>query len=408
MSDHSKYEELAALYAGGHLTHQEQEELNEHLRLCPDCRNAEREFEDLVRSGLPLARSTFLEFVDSLKDRPDAGALERFVARARGEGIRFSGNVEKTRSQGWLRPGFLPAGATVFAVVMIAAAAAYEAYISHSAVFRERVQAQQQVSRLDEEISNLNARLAQEQGERAAQQHELQQLRGLLGRAANSVQSYRRDNEQTGVRLEQSTSQVAQLADELQNREKQLIGAQEEIAQINQLKATDEASLVAQQIRIKEISDQLRIANATLDMERQLAAAGRDIRELLVARQLHVVDVRDTDANGKPKEAFGRVFLTEGKSLMFYAFDLNDGKGTDAKASFQVWGEQLGKQSSTRRLGILYADDKAQKRWALKIDNSDLLSEIDAVFVTVSTGGGNNKLNGQRLLYAYLGQPNHN
>lgn len=73
----------------------------------------------------------------------------------------------------------------------------------------------------------------------------------------------------------------------------------------------------------------------SLDMERQLSAAGRDIRELLVARQLHVVDVRDTDADGKPSPAFARVFLTEKKSLMFFAFDLNDAKVTNARAALR-------------------------------------------------------------------------
>jgi len=134
-----------------------------------------------------------------------------------------------------------------------------------------------------------------------------------------------------------------QLADELANRENQLATERSEIERINQLRAYDEASLVAQQVRIAEFSDQLRIAGATLDLERQLAAAGKDIRELLTARQLHVIDVRDTDANGKPSKAFGRIFVTEGKSLTFYAFDLNDDRVIEAKHRFEVWGTQSAK-----------------------------------------------------------------
>jgi len=121
---------------------------------------------------------------------------------------------------------------------------------------------------------------------------------------------------------------------------------------------------------------------------------------------LHVVDVRDTNANGKPSQAFARVFLTEGKSLTFYAFDLNEGRVANSKARFQVWSQQLASKSSVRSLGFLYVDDKAEKRWVLKVDNPDLLSEIDSVFVTVSPPGGI-KPSGQRLLYAYLGEPNH-
>ena len=66
------------------------------------------------------------------------------------------------------------------------------------------------------------------------------------------------------------------------------------------------AAVVEQQTRITDLSNKLRIASATLDMERQLVASGKDFPELMAARQLHVIDVRDTDANGNRSKAFGR------------------------------------------------------------------------------------------------------
>jgi hypothetical protein len=66
-----------------------------------------------------------------------------------------------------------------------------------------------------------------------------------------------------------------------------LAQAKDEAARSNQLRNSDIASLVEQQPRITELSDKLRVASATLDMERQLTAEGKDIRELLTARQLH-------------------------------------------------------------------------------------------------------------------------
>jgi hypothetical protein len=295
--------------------------------------------------------------------------------------------------------------AIAFLATVVIAALFYKPYISRRVA--SEAQAQQEVNRLTRENAGLAARLADRDQELAKHQKEIQDLGRQVANATKSADAYRRNSEQSGIRLGQSTSQTAQLVDELQNREKQLAEAKDELTHINELRDTGQASLVAQQYRINEISDQLRIANATLDMERQLAAAGRDIRELMVARQLHVVDVRDTDANGKPSQAFGRVFLTEGKSLMFYAFDLNDGKASTAKARFQVWGEELGQNKSMHSLGFLYLDDKAPKRWSLKVENPSLLSEINSVFVTVSPAGGDNRPSGQRLLYAYLGKPNH-
>ncbi len=402
MNDHSYYEELVALAAGGNLSEQEFGELCEHLAACSECRQHQREFRYLVRSGLPLVGDHCFGLLEKMKARPEAGVRERFLARARTEGARFSPNVDKPVSAPWLHLGYRPA-----AVAVLAAAVLMAGFYGPS-VFRQvasGMRAVQDANRLKQENGALAARLAQREQEVATRQKEIGDLRSQLGEALKTAERYRREGEQKGVKLQQSTSQAAQMLDELQNREKQLAASAEEIARINQLRATDKISLEAQRVRIREISDQLRIADATLDVERQLAAAGRDIRELLVARQLHVVDVRDTDATGKPSQAFARVFLTEGKSLMFFAFDLNDPKAINAKARFEVWGEKLGKKGSVRSLGVLSVDDKAQNRWALKVEKADLLSEVNTVFVTVSSAGGGRS--GQRLLHAYLGAPNH-
>jgi hypothetical protein len=402
MNDHSYYEELGALAAGGHLSEQESGELREHLAVCSECRQSASKFRYLVRAGLPLVGGDSLSFADKMKAGPEPGVRERFLERARSEGVEFSPNVAKSGSGPGFHVRFRVLAGAVLALVVLVAAFYWPSVCRRLA---SATRAVQEANRLKQENGAMAARLAQGEQELATRQKEISELRGQLGSAVRTAENYRREGEQQGVRLEHSTSQTAQLADELQNREKQLAASTEEIARINQLRGTDKLSLVAEQARIKEISDQLRIADATLDMERQLSSEGRDIRALLVARQLHVVDVRDTDSNGKPSQAFARVFLTEGKSLMFFAFDLNEANTLSAKARFQVWGEQLGKKGSVRSLGVLSVDDKAQNRWALKVENPGALSEINSVFVTISPLGSSNV--GQRLLYAYLGEPNH-
>ena len=121
------------------------------------------------------------------------------------------------------------------------------------------------------------------------------------------------------------------------------------------------------------------------------------------------MDVRDTNGpDGKPGKAFGRVFLTEGKSLVFYAFDLNDPAKNGAKKTFQVWGQQEGKAGSLRSLGFLNVDNKAQGRWVLKTNDAAAFKEINSLFVTVEPPGGAKTPNGQRAyLFAYLGEANH-
>jgi uncharacterized protein YoxC len=256
---------------------------------------------------------------------------------------------------------------------------------------------EQQIAELKQENSALAASRSQLSESVATEQREIQNLRRQLADIATTAETLRRNGEH-------SSSQNAQLLDESRNQEKLLAEARDEAARGSQLHANDEADLVEQQTRITELTNKLRVANATLDMERQLVAAGKDIPELMAARQLHVIDVRDTDPSGKPADAFGRVFLTESKSLTFYAFDLNRAQGM--KGSFQVWAVDSGKNSS-HSLGFLRTDAKAPGRWVLRVDNPDLVKQISAVFVTSEPAAGVKEPITQKMLYAYLGEANH-
>jgi hypothetical protein len=405
MSDHERYEELAALSIGGFLSDQESSELDEHIKLCPECRKVKADFGELVGSGLPLTMGPIREFLQRIRTRPDDGVRARFLQRATSEGIVFSAEVAKPESQraNWVRS---PLG------ILVSAAAALLLVVGGTVLYQRAFfggsfQSQQRIEQLQEKNSALTAQLSQLNQSLESQQREIDNLHTQLGSAAKTAETLRQENEQVHSDAQRTSSQVVQFPAELANRDKQLEDARAEIQRINQLHATDEASLAAQQERIAHISDQLRIASATLDMERQLASAGKDIRELLTARQLHVIDVRDTDENGKPSAAFGRIFVTEGKSLMFYAFDLNEGRLADAKYSFEVWGTQQAKGSPARKLGFLFEDDMAQRRWELKVSDPQLVQGVDSVFVTLERGKGATTPGGQAMLFASLGQPNH-
>ena len=67
MNDHSHFEELAALEAGGFQSGDELMELREHAKDCVECRNAQEEFSGLVCSGLPQTVSPIREFMDKVK-----------------------------------------------------------------------------------------------------------------------------------------------------------------------------------------------------------------------------------------------------------------------------------------------------------------------------------------------------
>ena len=120
------------------------------------------------------------------------------------------------------------------------------------------------------------------------------------------------------------------------------------------------------------------------------------------ARKLYIADVFDVDSGSRMRKPFGRVFYTQGKSLIFYAFDLDRQPGLNNASTFQAWGRKETHRAQPLNLGILYMDSESSRRWVLRFDDPEQLAEIDAVFVTVEPHGGSQKPTGKPLLYALL------
>jgi hypothetical protein len=410
MSDHSHYEELAALAAGGELSDEELTDLQRHAENCAECKDAVSEFRD-VQFALPLAQSPFRRYINMITSRPDPGSRERFIRRASLEGIAFSPEVKRPVSSGGPRLSFAAAGAGVLAAIVTVVL-----YVSHhlglpsrQLDLRDPTQARQQLDHLTQENADLEATISRLQQTSTAQQSETQSLRSQV---ATLTAAASHGDEQARTNATQSGSRGAQSLEEAEAQqkaqEKLLADTKVELARVNKARASDQASIVADQIRINELSEQLKTAKANMsNSQRQFMTASGDVPNLMGARQLHVVDVRDTGPDGKPGKAFGRIFLTEGKSLVFYAFDLNDLSKDGAKKTFQVWGQQEGKAGSLRSLGFLNVDNKSQGRWVLKTNDAATFKEINSLFVTVERQGGAKTPDGQRLLFAYLGEANH-
>lgn len=401
---HEQYEALCALAAGGLLEGAEFADFEVHLKKCGQCRSDYEELSTLVTRELPQGEGVLRQKLAELRAKPMPGSRQRFLRRARAEGVDFSDAVDSpARSTGYFRPASLAGAVTALVLVTIGLT------IYH---FRGAQQiggsaAAQQIESLNQRNAALTSSLAQANESLANQEREIQNLRTQLAGAATIAENLRRVTEQAREEAGRSSAQNVQLADESRNQDKLPAAARDEAARSSQLRIDSEASLVEQQTRITDLTNKLRIASATLDMERQLAAAGKDVRELMAARELHVIDVRDTDPNGKPSDAFGRVFLTEGKSLTFYAFDLNQQPAMNAKRSFEVWADGNDGKNASRSLGFLHTDAKAPGRWVLRVDNPELLKQISGVFVTAVPATGSKDPSSQKMLYAYLGQANH-
>jgi hypothetical protein len=399
---HEQYEALCALAAGGLLEGAEFVDFEAHMKACSECRSDYKELSSLVTGELPQARETFRQKLAEMRAKPLPYSRQRFLRRARAEGLVFSREVETLAQSGhwYFRP--FPVSAAVAALILLAASVTVYRFRGTDSAHGRDAAAAQQIAELKRENSALAKSLSGLNDSVIAGEREINTLQSQL-----EAESLRHNAEQVGGAAARSASQTAHLVEESRNQEKLLAEARDEAAHSSQLRIEDEASMVEQQARITELTNKLRIASATLDQERQLAASGKDLRELMASQQLHIIDVHDTDPNGNPSQVFGRVFLTEGKSLAFYAFDLNEESALNAKSGFQVWAVPEAGKNAPRSLGFLRVDAKAQGRWVLKVDNPELVKEIGSVFITAEPMTGAKEPSGRKMLYAYLGEANH-
>jgi hypothetical protein len=253
---------------------------------------------------------------------------------------------------------------------------------------------------------NQNTRLTQElasaRSETASLGAKVQNLRSDLESASEAETSLT-------SRLDAAQQENTSIRSEKAQLEGRIAGLEADVAKSKSDKSASDTALVLQEAELRELRNKLADQEAVLNQQEELTARGSDVRDLVVARNLHIIDVHDRDGNGKSQRAFGRIFYTEGKSLTFYAYDLADARKVDAKVSFYVWGERLGAEKPISSLGVFHNDDAKDGRWVLTFDDPNVLAQINSVFVTVETSRKAVKEpGGKRILFAFLGdKPNH-
>jgi hypothetical protein len=198
------------------------------------------------------------------------------------------------------------------------------------------------------------------------------------------------------------------LSQKLESEEAKDQGLQEKLDSLERQSAQDKQRATTLEAKVNDLTALLHDRETALDQQQELLAHDRDIRDLMGARDLYVAEVYDVERNGETMKPYGRVFYTKGKSLIFYAYDLDQQAGVKNASTFQAWGRRGPDWQQALNLGIFYVDNSSKKRWVLRFDDSKTLSQIDAVFVTVEPNGGSQKPSKRPLLFAYLHiDPNH-
>ncbi len=419
--NHDRYEQLAALAATGQLQPAEYAEFVNHLEVCSACQKEFDEYLQILHNQFPLLHSAMAPSPEPDCEAPRDDELKsRFFARARAEGLPFAAAPDdprelRTRS----RPRVAALAFGYAAAVVLIAVAGGLAYQWRQAELTGRAQAEE-VRRLNERNDGLREQLSGMAAARGAlaseglsaahaKNVELSARYDALGRelkaASDEIEALRA---QAQVQAQAAQDKESRLSHDLEGSRAAIGQMAVDLDKLRNARIEDALALEDRQARVEQLQKQLSAQTQSLDRSRRLLAADRDIRELMGARDLHITDVYDVDAKGKTRQLFGRVFYTKEKSLVFYAFDLQNPQVSKASEAFQAWGYKESSKQVTRSLGIFFLDDKNQNRWALKFDNPEVLAEIDAVFVTVEPPGGSAKPTGQKLLYAFLrGDVNH-
>jgi hypothetical protein len=424
---HEHFEELCAAASIGQATGDELLNLEAHIADCGACRQTYLDYLNVAAQEFAAAKQgPALSPQEAQECLNSELFTRRFIDRAEREGIVFSAEIDFhttlppsipfafSRLQFWQTPTMLGAAALLLAVTVSAAylhrkdspspnRAALE--IRHTTT----PDAQAPVIDDDPRIAKLSAANTTLQHRVDSLIAELRRVNDQLNASQADLKSTVQDRYKLSADRASLEAQLEQVQQELARSEVAAANAVEDAASQRRRSADMETKLVADQVRLRDLEQGLKETSASLDQDRQLLRLGHDVTDLMGARNLHIVDVADTDSRGKTRPAFGRIFFTEGKSLIFYAYDLNEAKMQKANYQYQVWAKKEGPNRQARRLGIFYSDDTTQRRWVFKCDDAKILQEIDSVFVTFGRPDGDpSHPEGSSLMYAYLrGQPNH-
>jgi hypothetical protein len=416
MNDHEKFERLAALATAGSLSSGEWAELKAHLAICEPCHEAFLQYRWLAEEELPILAAAHAQEQPAWDDRL---AKSRLLARVQAADLRVSEAEGQPLAAGLSRTVMWTHARHVLLRAAIAACVVAAMGIAVHQTIRTRSEPRQvangaavqvrelltQKKSLDSLLETQTAKLAGLQAEGLQREHDLGSLRLQLRAAAERSNGLIAEKKKSQADLQTAAQQREALTAALHEAEQASVRLQADLASLRNERDNALLQTASLASRIEELSTTNREQERRLKDTGQYLASDRDIRELMGARKLYIADVFDVDSGSRTKKPFGRVFYTQGKSLIFYAFDLDASPGLKNASAFQVWGKREtaeGQQARALNLGILYLDSESNRRWVMRFDDPKELAEIDAVFVTVEPHGGSQKPTGKPFLYALL------
>jgi hypothetical protein len=445
MPAHDEFLELCAVSLSGDLTDDERKKLDEHLVSCASCRVVFDQYQQTALTIVPqLASELPLPMPSAESFWSEARAEAAFFERLKAEDRRaqFENRSLPIRNgRGNSSVGFVPspsrwgqfgmlyaAGILLFVSLAICAYRIGErrgietasigtpprgqdlesAKSELSDAGHDRQALLMEIANRDKAISELKQRIAREGVEHDAGAGKQESSMAGLASAKHGNPSELQNGAVSTARMEQLQGQLD--AQEREKAEQVSRGGALEAKVADLTKQLQDRSdeLARQGGGLLERDDLLQQQDKTIARQQELLAHDRDIRDLMSARDLYIAEVYDVEKTGETNKPYGRIFYTKGKSLLFYAYDLDQQAGLKSASTFQAWGQRETSHNQALSLGILFQDSVANKRWVVRSEDAKTLEQIDAVFVTVEPNGGSQRPSGKPLLFAYLRiHPNH-
>jgi hypothetical protein len=430
---HDEFLELCAASPTGELSDDEQKKLNQHLAVCATCREALRQYESIVTNVIPAvaaAEDPANATIDNSwsqqeQEAAEQALFERLAREEKDPAGRRNGSsffphriLPFSSASTWRNVWMLyAAGILLFCALSFfayrvgigrgtetvkgpqptkqetpATSIALEEQLSDAG--HDRAVAKAEIAQQDKMIADLRRRLA-------SQSLEISELKAAQTQRASDLRADD-DNKQDLSR------QKTELAGKLESAENNAQALQGRLDSLAQQSAQDAARARASDAKVDELTRKLHEQQAAVAERDEMLAKDRDIRDVMGARDLYIAEIYDVAGTGETNKPYGRVFYTRAKSLIFYAYDLDEQPGLKPPSTFQAWGRRGPDRQQAINLGVLYEDNGTKKRWILKCDDPKTLAQIDGVFVTVEPQGGSHKPSNKTLLFASLRiDPNH-
>ena len=292
MLKHEQYEELCTLAMIGEVSPAEIEDLRQHLGECAACRDQYREFTQFILPQLWVSSDNDASF-ETGYSKEDGERLRRdFLAAAKRGGRVFSGDALRATAK--IEPAFhdgnvatsssparLSLGYRCALAASIAAAVCAGGYATHLLILQRQAASNQPPTTLaapstaphaDAESAIAQLRAVNQRDTRTIAELE-QKLAGTAAQLDDTqrlLQAAKFGQSALQAQLTEKASLILTLQSQTQGEQQTMNDLRGQVAQLQQRVNAGQTTIAANELRLKDLNDQLSSQTASLNREREM------------------------------------------------------------------------------------------------------------------------------------------